>query len=119
VALRLLGLTEAKLLTEKYWKNLKNIVCGMKKGKGMFAGERGSPLLTLLGIALKLPGVHGVIQGKYHTSEKCHVVLAWCQEQISVRSEQVVFCQSKNFVSKVKLTNGRLAASKRNALNTF
>ena len=36
----------------------------------MLAGERGIPLLTLSGIALKLTGVYGVIQGKYHTFER-------------------------------------------------
>lgn len=33
----------------------------------MLAGERGSLLLTLSGVALKLTRVYGVIQGKYHT----------------------------------------------------
>lgn len=29
------------------------------------------------------------------------------------------FCQSKNSISRFKLSNGRLTASKRNTLNTF
>lgn len=33
----------------------------------MLAGERGSLLLILSGVALKLTGIYGVIQGKYHT----------------------------------------------------
>lgn len=36
----------------------------------MLAGERGSPLLTLSGIDLRLTGVYGVIQGRYHTFER-------------------------------------------------
>lgn len=38
--------------------------------KEMLDGERGSPLLTLSGVALRLTGAHGVIQDKYHTFER-------------------------------------------------
>lgn len=48
-------------------KNLEDITCASEKGKEMLADERGSLLLTLSGVALKLMGVYGVIQGRYHT----------------------------------------------------
>lgn len=48
-------------------ENLEDVTCGTKKGKETLAGERGSVLLTLSGVALKLTRVYGIIQGKYHT----------------------------------------------------
>lgn len=102
-------------------KNLDDTTCGTKKGKEMLAGERGSLLLTLSGVALKLTGVYGVIQGKYHTFGRSDALIP-CACSVPGANLTLVktdFFQSRNFLTKFKLASDRLTSRMRISLDTF
>lgn len=77
----------------------------------MLPGERGSLLLTLSGVALKLTGINGVIQGKYHTFGRSDTLIPCDACSVLGANLALVitgFFQSKNLMTKFKLASDRL-----------